>query len=285
MQAARQSHARDLIVTYARRRRGVTSLRGFLLLVALLATGGWPGSGRAQAPSAEGPALADSAVVQFYNRRIAVLRGHLGASSPEERAARAEQHFQGLRLSPYHMPDVTTRPVPEGIVLSVGDRRMFTITPADVDTLSGETTESVATAAATRTRTALRAYAEQHNAKRLLIAIAQVLAATLLLILAIRLLITVHHAVSRRLAAKQEAARRVLTVGDFQVLDVVRLQAFTERGFALLLWILGFALLDIWLTFSLKRFPYTQVWGESIQSWFFGQLKMLGQGAVGALPG
>jgi small-conductance mechanosensitive channel len=95
----------------------------------------------------------------------------------------------------------------------------------------------------------------------------------------------VHHAVSRRLAAKQEVARRVLTLGDFQVLDVVRLQAFTERGFALFLWILGLGLLDLWLTFCLKRFPYTQVWGESIQSWFFGQLGMLGRGAIGALPG
>jgi small-conductance mechanosensitive channel len=53
----------------------------------------------------------------------------------------------------------------------------------------------------------------------------------------------------------------------------------------LLIWGLGLFFLYTWLTFSLRRFPYTRPWGESLRGLLLTQLSGVGAAILAALPG
>ena len=52
-----------------------------------------------------------------------------------------------------------------------------------------------------------------------------------------------------------------------------------------MLWVLGLTLAYLWLTFVLRRFPYTRPWGESLRAFLLDQLAGTGEAILQALPG
>ncbi len=229
-------------------------------------------------------AEADTAVLVLQRRPIITFRAPLGAMTAAERASRARQRIQAIAESAAD-DSVSTRMLPEGLLVSVGPRGVFTITHADLDTLGGETLDDAAAQATARLRVALAEEREQRSIAHLLWAVGLAIVATLLFVIALRLLRAVHRAAIVRLRAAPITRRRALRVAGFTLLDADQILAFARRAVDLIVWGLGLFLGYIWLAFVLTRFAFSRPWGEALGSYLVATLKSLGLGALGAIPG
>jgi hypothetical protein len=97
----------------------------------------------AQEPKPTSGVAADTAVLIIHNRPIAVFRAPIGALAPNDRAVGSRRRLEAL-FERGRFDSVSTRNVPEGVLVLVGEERVFTITPADVDTLAGERLDALA---------------------------------------------------------------------------------------------------------------------------------------------
>lgn len=94
--------------------------------------------GQSELPPRDAAPIArrDTAALVLQNRLIAVFRTPLGAVSPQERADAAARRITAL-VDAETADSVEVRPIPEGVLITVGGRGVFTLTPADADTLTG----------------------------------------------------------------------------------------------------------------------------------------------------
>ena len=74
-------------------------------------------------------------------------------------------------------------------------------------------------------------------------------------------------------------------VGNAEFVRSSRIIEFFHRILGAVLWALGFTLAYLWLTFVLRRFPYTRPWGESLRAFLLDQLAGMGEAILQALPG
>src|SRR5690348_10358804 len=128
----------------------------------------------------------DSAVLRIENRTVAVFRGPLGAATPEERASNALRRVETALAA--GRDSVATRSVPEGTLVLLGAQPVFTITLADADTAGGGSIAAAAERAAAQLRLALAEAHESRSLESLLRDLGMVLGATVVMLLAIRLL-------------------------------------------------------------------------------------------------
>ena len=125
-------------------------------------------------------AAPDSAPLVVFNRWIFTFRAPLGAAAPAERAAAAQRRV-AVALQADATAEVRMRHVPEGALISIGDRTVFAITPGDIDSLLGESLEGAANQSVQRLRDAAVATGEQQNLRQTLRAALQGLGACLAL--------------------------------------------------------------------------------------------------------
>ena len=98
------------------------------------------------------------------------------------------------------------------------------------------------------------------------------------------LLVRGHRASARRLSETAERQIERLPGGEI----ISRASRATElvRHLTAIVWmLLGLLLTDVWLTFVLRRFPYTRPLGESLRASALNLFGSLGQMFVNALPG
>jgi small-conductance mechanosensitive channel len=157
------------------------------------------------------------------------------------------------------------------------------IAPADVDTLSGETVETVTDAAAARLQVALAETAELRAPGRMLRAGGLSLAITAVLAGLLWLLRRLDRLLARRFADLTE--RRLLGKSAGVTLVASQLVDVCYRALRLLLAATALALVYLWLANVLRRFPYTRPWGESLRALLVTHLSALGATLVDAAPG
>ena len=259
-----------------------------LLLVPVPGSRGAP---RAQAVPIATPAAADSvatpldtATLTIRGRKVFVFRAPIGALSASERALTARRRIDALAegASP---GIVTTRRVAEGALVLVDSHAMFTITPADVDTLRGERLETVEQETASRLREVVAAAREERSVPHLLRAAGLVALATLIFLAALRILRAARRFVLARLPAAAEARVNRLAVGGFTLVSSENLLLFARRLFDLAVWMAGLFLAYLWLAFALTRFAYTRPWGEALGGYLTTTVATLALGAAAAVPG
>jgi small-conductance mechanosensitive channel len=265
--------------------------------VALLSSSAWaqPATRDEQA-IARDPRLAQAlpsaqaADVIYANRIITRLRARVLTNMPVDRARAASDTLDDLvdnaRLVDKNAVGPVTIAEASGVViLRVGDRNVLTLVQADVDELTGETLSQKAVEAAAALRIALAEAIELRTPERLFRAGLWVLAATMLFGAALFLLRLGHLRLHRVLiGATGQAFGRVLP-SDTAREPAALVSRFIGVGVTLA--IFGFAgLLSYWwLTFSLRQFPYTRPWGESLRTRLLQLLGEVGQSVVAALPG
>lgn len=268
--------------------RSIRHIAGIAVLVAVSAvlqlsaqTPGQSGPGAAAAISTTD--RTEPATFSYYNRPITVLHATVFSRSPAERAAVATERIDELVRTGRAGP-VTTRTVEGSTIVSVGDRDVFAIFPLDVDELAGETRESKAAEAAARLQQAIDEAVELRTPGRILRAFGMSLVATLLAAALLWYLARLYRALSTRVASHAEARVRRLSSGDAilsrasYLLDLLR---YAVTGL-----FIGAALFVIygWLTFVLRRFPYTRPWGESLRTFLIDRLSALLLQFVAVLP-
>jgi small-conductance mechanosensitive channel len=254
---------------------------------------------QAQAPAGQqGPALNEAlieaaartaqpadqfAILTYANRPIVQFRATAAWGTPAERAAAAVHVLDRLVDDAVSMP-VTTRSIGDARIVSIGERAVFAILPQDVNVLEGETTDSKSADAAARLQTAFVEAIELRNPSRLLRAAFLALTATFVYVGLVWLLRRAHRAGATRLSHGAERQLERLPGGTI-ILGASHAPEYVRRASALISLLLFILLTDIWLTFVLRRFPYTRPWGESLRSAVLSNLLAAGSQFAAALPG
>jgi small-conductance mechanosensitive channel len=278
------------------RRRLRTTVARLLVTGALAAT---VPSATAQAPpAAENPdaeaAIAAAAVAQaepsppatltYANRPIVELRSSVLGRSAAERVNAGRTTLDGLVAAGIDGP-VQARSVGAVSSLDMAGRRIIAILPTDVDALSGETAADVGAAAARRLETALNEAAELQRPRQLLLGVLEALLATALFITLAWLLIRARNVATQRIGGEAERRLQGTRVGDAELVRSTRIIEYLERLVSMVTWVIGLVLAYFWLSFVLRRFPYTRPWGESLRAFLLDQLSRIGIAMLQALPG
>ena len=251
-------------------------LRGLLLcLLSSTVLAADESGDEAEAPAAE---------LKVANRTILVLRATLLGESPEIRAARARAVINEVLDSSSELK-VSLQPVQGSIMVRLGDRRAFIVSPGDVDPVQFESVEAAANAAAQVLYQVVSENEESRNLRFMLLAVVYSIAATVVYLLLIRLIYFLRGKVLGALPGVMQRHTRALKLGSTQVVDAHQLFPVVSRVLQAVRWLIVLLLTYEWLSFVLSRFPYTRPWGESLNSYLVDLARYLFDGIVSAVPG
>ena len=256
-----------------------TSAAAVALALALLI--GAPSAAAAQAraePSGE------SSTLVFFNRTIVTLRATVVGRRPADRTGTAQQTLQTLLERGITGPVDVVR-IEGAVVVRIASRGVLAITPPDVDELSGETLDDVAAQTAERLRTALAEAAAAETLRAILLGLVSALLGLSLGALAVWGLVLSRRAVIDRIAAGSE---RVVGGAGTGAADVLRASRFIdlEQKIATGLFAgAGLLVIYVSMTFTLRQFPYTRPWGDSMRAAMLASAEDLALKAAHALPG
>ncbi|CDG81259.1 mechanosensitive ion channel family protein [Janthinobacterium agaricidamnosum] len=258
----------------------------FILLIALLApvSHGADADALAAPVASAVPAEAATAPLIFANRRIFTFRTTLAGYPPAERAAGALRRLK-TALAKGGPMQAETRGIPEGSQVLLDGMQLFVVIPGDVNQLSGDTTASVAQAAAEQLRLALTEHREQGSWRYLATAAGLCLAATLAYLLVLRGLSRLHDWAGRRSAVLLGSRLRDVRLKNVRVLDAEHYVVFVRQLFNLVLWCLRLMATYVWAAFALGRIPYTRSWGESLNGYLLDIATQVGRAVLDAVPG
>ena len=238
-----------------------------------------PPPGQAQAATAR-----DTAALIVQNRVITIFRAPLGALAPAERADAATRRIESI-LEAGGSDSVGFRPIPEGILITVGGRGVFSLTPADADTLVGEQLPELVSLSVARLRTALAAEREERSLPHLLRAAGLAIFATVVFIALVRAIRWSRRRLSARLVDAAERRLPDLRVGGFTLFSGDSALALVRRLVDLIAWMAGLFAAYLWLAFLLTRFAYTRPWGEALGGYLATTIASLALAAISAVPG
>ncbi|HEX2458499.1 MAG TPA: mechanosensitive ion channel domain-containing protein [Vicinamibacterales bacterium] len=225
---------------------------------------------------------APSAVLRFNNRPITTLRATVFGRPPAERAAAAAQFLDRV-VQEGTAGTVSTRLLQGFSMVSVGSRDIFSIAPQDADQLTGETLEGKSAETVTNLQRALDEAVELRTPRRLLVSAAQAILVTILLALGLLLLQRMHRGSVDRLLLRAEHKLEELSP-DLQLLRASRATALLRRGLKVAFVAVALFFTYNWLTFVLRRFPYTRPWGESLREFLTARLEAFGLSILQGIP-
>jgi small-conductance mechanosensitive channel len=175
--------------------------------------------------------------------------------------------------------------VVEGVaVVAVGGRNIFVIVPADVDELAGETLEQKAATAVSRLQVAVDEEVELRTPARLAVSGLQSLAATLVFIALLWAIRRGYRVLAVQLPEGAERRLERISAADSQLVRESRAGEILRRFISVAAVVLAFVLTYGWLTFVLRRFPYTRPWGESLRELLLTRIAAMGLAIIGSIP-
>ncbi|MEO8909804.1 MAG: mechanosensitive ion channel domain-containing protein, partial [Gemmatimonadaceae bacterium] len=125
---------------------------------------------------------------------------------------------------------------------------------------------------------------EERSLTHILTAIGFSFAATLIFLLALRLLRAGRRAVLARLPSAQNKLADIKLAG-FTLLNRDNLLLFAKRLLDLIAWAAGLFIAYLWLAYVLTRFAYTRPWGEALGIYLTSTISRLLLAALGTIPG
>ena len=225
----------------------------------------------------------ESAPVVVANRTIIVLRGPIAGYSARERVTgvlrRIDEALENQATA------VSTEDTADGTQVLLGGHLAFLVTRIDIDPQAGETTQNVAREAAKRLQEAVVDYREQHTLRYMVIAAGWAALATVVYLGLLRLLFMIDRSIGRRIAAVAALRAERVHVHGVSLLDPHQIRWIARRIVTLLAWALALFATYSWLTFALKRFPYTRPWGEHMEGNLFSIAGNIALAIAGAIPG
>ncbi len=229
------------------------------------------------------PAIkADTLIIQ--NRLIAVFRASMMGHSPAERVEKMRERIAEL-LDTAEKHDVAALPVAQGMLIQMGNSGIFVISPADLDSLAGETLEGVSKRTVDNLTLVIQAELRERSLGYLLTAIALTILATVVFLLILTGIRRGHRTFYELLEKVARKGISKVNISGVELIDTNRQLAVIRRLADVLTWAAGLFVAYIWLTFSLRRFPYTRPWGDSLRSYMLSLLQDFALGIVDAIPG
>ncbi len=228
----------------------------------------------------------DHADLVFMNRKITRFRASVMNLPPSSRVAEAENRIQ-QRVEAGAIDRVGTLRIGEAILVLVNDRPVLVITKGDLDQVAGQSLEERANEAVSNLEKALAELSELRRPRELAIGLVASVIATALYVFLLWVLRKLRHAIERRfvkatgtklqksvagrIAAAREQRRRIIDL--------------SRRLVSLLFVAVALVITYLWLTFVLRRFPFTRPWGEALGDFLLQTAVWMGNGIVAAIPG
>jgi small-conductance mechanosensitive channel len=225
--------------------------------------------------------LTKSVPLEFMNRHIFTIRSESMGYTREERALTIKARIT-LAMEKGGGDYVSVRPTPEGgRFIELNGLAVFQIRPVDLDPLTGESIDEAAKNAAENLKIAVLDDREQSNPQIMLKGLELILLASVFFYLVCLFLYRLERVINGyflRWLADYEAELAVAIRPQ---------QAITAAIFFVRLgkWGLLIVASYDWATFSLRQFPYTRPWGESLNSYLIDTLKGILMAIVDTLPG
>lgn len=231
-------------------------------------------------PQAEPP----TAALALGGRTIFVFRSTLSGYPPQERADAAQRRLDRV-LAQNGPQRPAMRSINEGTQVLLDGSLLFLISPADVNSLAGDTTELLAQESVAQLGKALQERREQHSPRYIALALALCAGATAVLAAFLWALVGIRRHSTRRLEAVLGRRLARIKVRNVRVLDAAHLIHFSRRTLDALTWLAGLLAAYIWLAFVLARIPFARNWGERLQQFLFDTTVGLATGVANAIPG
>ena len=229
------------------------------------------------------PAGIAQATLKIQNRPIVTLRGTLLGYSPKQRVEAAEARIQ-LLLERGETGPVSAVTRPEGMMIRIGEKGVFFVTPADINELAGEGIDEVGNRAVQNLTQALKEVHEATHGELLLRAIGLAVAATVILLLVLVGIRRSHRWLGTHLAEVVGPRLKALAIGGFtQHIEGIIL--FLRGLVGITAWALSLFFLYLWLDFSFMQFPYTRPWGEHLHEYMTAGIKAIALTIVDFIPG
>jgi small-conductance mechanosensitive channel len=227
--------------------------------------------------------VAEAAELKVANRSVVVLRNTLLGETPAARVRRAELVIQEA-LEGTEEVQVSLEAVQTSYLVLLGGQRAFIVSPKDLEP-GDDSVRRAAERAAENLRLVVSETHEARNLRFLLVAGGLSGAATLLYVLLIRFVFFIRRKLLGVLPRLMYRHSSRLKVGDAQLLDTLNIYPFLARMLGLLGWLIVLLLTYEWLSFVLRRFPYTRPWGESLNGYLVDLATYILDAVVGAIPG
>jgi small-conductance mechanosensitive channel len=257
---------------------------GLILALFLVASPLLPSTGAAAQNTTPGRFSTSEAPIEFWNRVIAVQRATLVGATPEERAERASRRLAELPLNA-SADEIVTRPLKvddqDGVGFVFRAEFLFFLGTADLDKESGEKLEQASDSAMGNLAEALQA----RTAERSWPVIRSGLSHTLISLMVLVALCVAAWKVQAWIVKFLRKREGSTSLTLFRVDVLPHITAAVYGILRLLAWILTFSLIYVWITLSLRRFPYTEPWGKQAGSYVLNSLRELGSTVLDGLPG
>jgi small-conductance mechanosensitive channel len=236
--------------------------------------------------SRPGRSAGNEAQVEFHNRVIVTQRGTLAGATAQERAERASEHLDELPLN-VKPSEIELRPVKienqDGVVFMVRGRFLFFLGSNDLDKESGETVDQAAQAGLRNMTEALEARAADRSWPIIRAGILFTVIGLAAVLVFCTSLWKIHSLLLLFVHARQGSFPAGLRLFGFDLLPYL---AAILRGLVRsLVWVLTLIAVYLWVTLSLRRFPYTEPWGREAGHYVLQLLRELANTVVYAMPG
>ena len=236
--------------------------------------------------SRPGRAPANEAPVEFWNRVIVTQRGTLGGATARERAERADEHLAGLPLN-VNASEIELRSVKienqDGIVFMCRGRVLFFLGISDLDQESGETLDQASHAALRNLSEALQARIADRSWPVIRAGILFTSIGLAVLFFFCAVLWKIHSRLLWFVRTRESSFPTGLRVFGFDLLPY--LAAILRSLVRVISWILTLLAIYLWATLSLRRFPYTEPWGNEAGNYVLRLLRDLANTVVYSIPG
>jgi small-conductance mechanosensitive channel len=226
----------------------------------------------------------NEAPIRFWNRVIAVQRGILAGTSPETRAEHASRRLAELPLDA-PPAEILTRSFrlddQEGVGFLFRGRLLFFLGTNDLDAESGEKLDEAAVSTLQNLREALQARAA---ARSWPVIRAGFLFASVGLVLLFVLCMAIWKGKTSlvNFLRKREGS---VSLRLFRTDLLPNIAAVVYAILHAVAWLLTFSLIYLWITLSLRQFPYTEPWGKQAGGYVLNALRELGGTLLRGLPG
>ena len=222
-------------------------------------------------------------VLTFANRDIVTLRASAQGAIPEVRAKRISERLRQLDdaelAKPLSKSNITVDGR-KGIVFNIGDRNLFVLYEADLDSEGKLTLEEAANLAETKLSEAIAVSLETTYGETLVKGIVKSLIASAVALVLLFLIQRATRLVLDRLQKRLSQAR-----DDSRLRWAGQLWLLIFRFAQLVMAFLWISVAYLWGMLVLGSFPLTQPFAEKLSGFLFRILFDLGMGAIAALPG
>jgi small-conductance mechanosensitive channel len=229
------------------------------------------------------PAVGRPAAIHFWNRTIATQRGMLAGSGPAQRAERAEKTLAELPLNT-SVSDIETKAVridnQDGAAFIHQGKVLFFLGTNDLDQEANETLDEATRSAMVTLGAALQARASERTWPVIRNGILYSVIGFVVLLVLIGMVWSFQSALVRFLQKREG-------VGSLRLFRLDLLPHLFVTLYTLIrviAWFLTFGLVYAWITFSLRRFPYTEPWGRQAGGYLLNALLGMGNAVLHSLP-